>query len=202
MPQLFCLLEDGGRTLLTRAQGGIQLPSFPTLGLLSSIATYSEGAGYQLTSFGSTNVRVVYLRKGALLLLLATSNLLVQVELLQRLLGMVYSALELLLGPHSLRLDTPAQVDALRKKLRSVSAIDSLIADETLVPCLMLGMPQVRMRAAQQQQHAHMVHSQFALSLSLSLGHCSSHTCGALLPSALQGLAHPPWPACMHACFR
>lgn len=65
MPQLFCVLEEGGRALLTRAQGDIQAPSFPTVGLLSSIATYSQNAGYELQAIGSTNVRVIYRRQAA-----------------------------------------------------------------------------------------------------------------------------------------
>ena len=62
MPQLFCILEEGGRALLTRAQGDLQAPSFASVGLLSSIATYSDNAGYQLQAIGSTNVRIVYRR--------------------------------------------------------------------------------------------------------------------------------------------
>ena len=64
MPELFCILEEGGRALLTKAQGGIQLPSFPTIGLLSSVAAYIEGAGYVLETLGTTNVVVVYRRCG------------------------------------------------------------------------------------------------------------------------------------------
>lgn len=62
MPQLFCVLEEGGRALLTRAQGDIQTPSFPTVGLLSSIATYTLNSGHELRVIASTNVRIVYRR--------------------------------------------------------------------------------------------------------------------------------------------
>ncbi len=62
MPQIFCILEEGGRALLTRAQGDIQTPNFPTVGLLSSIATYTENSGHELRAIGSTNVRIIYRR--------------------------------------------------------------------------------------------------------------------------------------------
>ncbi len=62
MPQVFCVLDEGGRTLLTKAQGDIQIPSFPTIGLLCSISTYSEKQGFSIETFGTQNVRIVYKR--------------------------------------------------------------------------------------------------------------------------------------------
>ncbi|PNH12466.1 Protein fuzzy [Tetrabaena socialis] len=146
MPQLFCILEEGGRALLTRAQGDIQAPSFPTVGLLSSIATYTENTGHELRVIASTNVRVVYRRfENHLLFVLVTSNLLLHTELLQLHLQTISDALLLLLGPAPLVLDTTARIDGLKKTLRAPTvqrAVDSLIADDTLVPCILLPVPQ------------------------------------------------------------
>ncbi len=60
MPLIFCVLEDGGHALLTRAQGNIQVPSFPTVGLLSSVAAFTTGAGYVLDNVCTEDVQVVY----------------------------------------------------------------------------------------------------------------------------------------------
>ncbi|KAG2441079.1 hypothetical protein HXX76_003932 [Chlamydomonas incerta] len=147
MPQLFCVLEEGGRALLTRAQGDIQTPSFPTVGLLSSIATYTQNSGHELRVIASANVRIVYRRfDNYLLFVLITSNLLLQTELLQLHLQTLYDAILLLLGSTALVLDTSAKIDGLKKKLRApgiLACVDSLIADDTLVPCILLPVPQV-----------------------------------------------------------
>eukprot|EP00195_Chlamydomonas_chlamydogama_P012412 CAMPEP_0202908852 /NCGR_PEP_ID=MMETSP1392-20130828/47406_1 /ASSEMBLY_ACC=CAM_ASM_000868 /TAXON_ID=225041 /ORGANISM="Chlamydomonas chlamydogama, Strain SAG 11-48b" /LENGTH=391 /DNA_ID=CAMNT_0049598367 /DNA_START=295 /DNA_END=1470 /DNA_ORIENTATION=+ len=50
----------------------------------------------------------------------------------------------MMLGAAALHIDTPVKIDALRKKLRGLSLIDTLIADDALVPCLMLPAPQVQ----------------------------------------------------------
>lgn len=62
MPQLFCIVDEGGRTLLVKTQGDIQTPSFPTVGLLCSISTYSETSGFSVDTFGTQNVQIVYKR--------------------------------------------------------------------------------------------------------------------------------------------
>lgn len=62
MPQIFCMLDEGGRALVTKAQGDIQVPSFPTVGLLCSISTYGDNAGFSVETFGTTNVQIVYKR--------------------------------------------------------------------------------------------------------------------------------------------
>jgi hypothetical protein len=62
MPQVFIVVDDGGRTLLTKAHGDIQVPSFPTIGLLCSISTYGDNAGFSVQTFGTTNVKIVYMR--------------------------------------------------------------------------------------------------------------------------------------------
>ena len=62
MPQLFAILDESGRTLLVRTQGDVQSPSFPTLGLLCSISTFSEAAGFSIQTFGTANVQIVYRR--------------------------------------------------------------------------------------------------------------------------------------------
>ena len=60
MPQIFCIIDEGGRTLVTKAQGDIGVPSFPTVGLLCSISTYSDSAGFSVETFGTTNVQIIY----------------------------------------------------------------------------------------------------------------------------------------------
>ena len=55
----------------------------------------------------------------------------------------VYDGLVLLLGPPALEIDAPGRLDALRKKLRGLTLLDSLITDDSLVPCMMLQAPQV-----------------------------------------------------------
>lgn len=47
---------------MTKAQGDIQVPSFPTVGLLCSISTYGDNAGFSVETFGTTNVQIVYKR--------------------------------------------------------------------------------------------------------------------------------------------
>eukprot|EP00798_Chlamydomonas_sp_ICE-L_P001985 gene1985-33405_t len=143
MPQVFVVLDEGGRTLLTKAHGDIQIPSFPTVGLLCSISTYSDQQGFSIETFSTHNVCIVYRRfANHLLFVLATSNLLVPSELLQRLLQMVYDSIVLLLGSGGMEIESAGKIDALRKKLRGLTLIDNLIADDTLVPCLMLSLPQ------------------------------------------------------------
>ena len=56
----------------------------------------------------------------------------------------VYDGLVMLLGPSSLQIDAPGRLDALRKKLRGLTLLDTLIMDDSLVPCVMLEAPQVR----------------------------------------------------------
>ena len=62
MPQIFCILDEGGRTLVTKSSGDIGLPSFPTVGLLCSISTFSDSAGFSVQNFGTTNVKIIYKR--------------------------------------------------------------------------------------------------------------------------------------------
>ncbi len=56
----------------------------------------------------------------------------------------VYDGLVMLLGPSSLQIDAPGRLDALRKKLRGLTLLDTLIMDDSLAPCVMLKAPQVR----------------------------------------------------------
>jgi len=62
MPQIFCIIDEGGRTLVTKASSDVGLPSFPTVGLLCSISTFSDNAGYSVQTFGTTNVQIIYKR--------------------------------------------------------------------------------------------------------------------------------------------
>lgn len=65
MPSLFVIVDEGGRSLLVKTNGDIQSPSFPTVGLLCSIATYAERtSGFSIESFGTQNVQIVYKRSG------------------------------------------------------------------------------------------------------------------------------------------
>ncbi|GAX75449.1 hypothetical protein CEUSTIGMA_g2893.t1 [Chlamydomonas eustigma] len=144
MPQIFCIIDDGGRTLVTRAQGDIGLPSFPTAGLLCSISTYSDSAGYSVETFGTENVHIIYRKfKNHLLFVLATSNLLAHPNQLQALLQVVFDGLVMLLGPSALNIEAPGQLDSLRKKLRGLNLLDMLVMDDSLVPCVLLQAPQV-----------------------------------------------------------
>ena len=80
-----------------------------------------------------------------LLFVLATSNLLVHPSQLQDLLVLAYQGLELLLGPSSMQVSMAPKLEALKRKLRALGPLlDVLIADDSLVPCLMLVAPQVR----------------------------------------------------------
>ncbi|GLC33025.1 hypothetical protein PLESTM_000015800 [Pleodorina starrii] len=148
MPQLFLILEEGNTALLTRALGDIQTPRFASQGLLSTIASWCmESCGHELRVIASTNVRVVYRRfDNHLLFVLVTSNLLLQTQLLQLHLETLYDVLLLLLGSAALVLDTSAKISVLRSKLKVPDvqrAVDSLVADDTLVPCILLPVPQV-----------------------------------------------------------
>ncbi|KAG1671816.1 hypothetical protein FOA52_000193 [Chlamydomonas sp. UWO 241] len=154
MPQVFCIIDEGGRTLLTKVHGDIQSPSFPTLGLLCSISTFASNAGFVVETFGTADVQIVYRRfDNHLLFVLATSNLLAHPQHLQTLLQVVFDGLTLLLGPQALEhVNGPGRLDALRKKLRGLSSLDALIADDALVPCMMLQAPQVLGLPARERQ--------------------------------------------------
>ncbi|GLI65558.1 hypothetical protein VaNZ11_009121 [Volvox africanus] len=148
MPQLFLILEEGNTALLTRALGNIPTPRFASQGLLSTIASWClESCGHELRVIASTNVRVVYRRfSNHLLFVLVTSNLLLHTDLLQSHLETLYALLLLLLGPTTLVLDTFAKINILKSKLRAPDvqrAVDSLVADDTLVPCILLTVPQL-----------------------------------------------------------
>ncbi|MEW5303349.1 MAG: hypothetical protein WDW36_006050 [Sanguina aurantia] len=145
MPCLFCIFDEGGKALLTKSQGDIQTPSFPTVALLYGMATFTEVSGFDLQRVSSANVRVVYQRfsKDQLLFVLATSSMLVSVDRQQRLLQTVYAALQLFLGSVALILDTTLQMDALKRQLKGLTVLNTLIADDCLVPCLLLSLPQV-----------------------------------------------------------
>ena len=79
-----------------------------------------------------------------LLFVLATSNLLVQPSQIQELLTSTYHGLVLLLGPSSMQVEMASKLEALKRKLRALGPLlDVLIMDDCLVPCIMLGAPQV-----------------------------------------------------------
>lgn len=62
MTYTFCVVEEGGRPLLTCCSSDVPAPSFPTIGLLYSVATFTESTGLVLDAFASDGVQVVYKR--------------------------------------------------------------------------------------------------------------------------------------------
>lgn len=62
MTYTFCIVEDSGRPLFSCSSSDVTPPSFPTVGLLFSVATFSESNGLVLDSFASRDVQVVYQR--------------------------------------------------------------------------------------------------------------------------------------------
>eukprot|EP00967_Tisochrysis_lutea_P049573 scaffold60747_cov15-Tisochrysis_lutea.AAC.1 len=56
------VINERGQTLVARSYGDIQAPSFPTLGLLFSIATFSEASGFEMQSVSTQDMQIVYKR--------------------------------------------------------------------------------------------------------------------------------------------
>ena len=60
MPQILAIVDEGGRNLMVKTLGDATPPSFATVGLLATIASFSDGKGYTVESFGTSNVQIVY----------------------------------------------------------------------------------------------------------------------------------------------
>ncbi|KAJ9527284.1 hypothetical protein QJQ45_025575 [Haematococcus lacustris] len=188
MPQLFCILDEGGRALLIKTSplDEIQPPSFPTVGLLVSLSTYSESAGYYVESFGTDNVRIVYRRfDNHMMAVLATNNMLVSGQALDHMLQTVYAALQLLVGAPLLASDNSAHGDVLRKRLRGLPLIEQLIEDDGLVPSLLLPGPQVL--GLPLKERSALVRSLSSVAAAAGTAHA------ALLTGGLYLAASPAW---------
>ncbi|KAF5832145.1 hypothetical protein DUNSADRAFT_12049 [Dunaliella salina] len=140
--QLFTIVDEGGQTLVVRSYGDIQAPSFPTLGLLFSIATFSETSGFEMQSVCTQDVQIMYRRFGSLLFIMATNNLLLHADAVRRKLEAVYDGMLLLFGAELLAVDKPFQLDRLRKALRGCQALDYFLCEDVTLPSILLPGPQ------------------------------------------------------------
>lgn len=173
MPYLFTILDDGGRSLYIKTQGHIKTPAFPTVGLLTSLASYTETCGYDLRGVTTHDVKLVYAGfPNGLLFVLATCNLLLTTEQHRSQLQLFYEALRLLLGTSALSTNTPSKANNLRRRLKGISSlVESLLPPDHLAPpCPLLHVPQAVVLASRDKSELQSALKSVAQQLDSELG--------------------------------